>query len=95
MKIEIFNEYVDKVTDLYQLPKESIFSKVKRKDLVDARHMLYYLCRDRNITVSYIQRFMNSNGYDICHSTIIHGLNVMKEKISSDPDYKQIINKIK
>lgn len=95
MKIEIFNEYVDKIANLYQMPKESIFSKVKKRELVDARHLLYYLCKDRNMEVSYIQRFMNNNGYDIGHSTIIYGMNVMKDKVNSDPDYKQIINKIK
>jgi len=95
MKNEIFNDYVEKVVDLYKIRREEIFSKNKRRELVDARHILYYLCYSRNISIGYIQRYMLFNGYVIGHSTIIHGIKVMEENLLNDSDYKQIINKIK
>lgn len=95
MKIEVFNQYLDGIIKLYDIPREWIFSKLKKREVVDARHMLYYLCFNRNIQVSYIQRFMRSKGYDIGHSSIIHGIKVIEEKVLTDSDYKQIINKIK
>lgn len=95
MKNEIFNDYVEKIVDVYKIPKEEIFSKNKRMDVVDARQMLYYLCKKRNMSLTLIKRYMMDNGYDIGISTIRHGIASMEEKISNDSDYKQIINKIK
>lgn len=95
MKNEIFNDYVERIVDVYKIPKEEIFSKNKRMDVVDARHLLYYLCFKRKMQVSYIQRYMKINGYVIGHSSIIHGIKSVEVKVNQDSDYKQIINKIK
>lgn len=95
MKNEIFNDYADRIVDVYKIPKEEIFSKNKRMDVVDARHLLYYLCFKRKMQISYIQRYMKVNGYVIGHSSIIHGIKSVETKVNEDSDYKQIINKIK
>jgi chromosomal replication initiation ATPase DnaA len=95
MKNEIFNDYVERIVDAYKIPREEIFSKNKRMDVVDARHLLYYLCLKRKMQISYIQRYMKMNGYVIGHSSIIHGIKSVEVKVNEDSDYKQIINKIK
>lgn len=95
MKNEIFNDYAERIVDVYKIPKEEIFSKNKRMDVVDARHLLYYLCFKRKMQISYIQRYMKVNGYVIGHSSIIHGIKSVETKVNEDSDYKQIINKIK
>jgi chromosomal replication initiation ATPase DnaA len=51
MKKDIFNDYVDRVCHIFGLEKETLFTKNKRKDVVDARFLLYYLCRDRKSVV--------------------------------------------
>jgi chromosomal replication initiation ATPase DnaA len=95
MKNEIFNDYVERIVGLYKIPKEEIFSKIKRTDVVDARQMLFYLCNRRNISHTQIKRYLIDEGLEMTISTILHGIKVMEEKISNDSDYKQIINKIK
>jgi chromosomal replication initiation ATPase DnaA len=95
MKNEIFNDYVERIVGLYKIPKEDIFSKIKRTDVVDARQMLFYLCNRRNISHTQIKRYLIDEGLEMTISTILHGIKVMEEKISNDSDYKQIINKIK
>lgn len=95
MKNEIFNDYVERIVGLYKIPKEDIFSKNKRMDVVDARQMLYYLCNRRNISHTQIKRYLIDEGLEMTISTILHGIKVMEEKIANDSDYKQIINKIK
>jgi chromosomal replication initiation ATPase DnaA len=95
MKNQIFNDYVEKVVDLYKIPREEMFTKVKRADVVDARQMLFYLCNRRNISHTQIKRHLIDEGFDMTISTILHGIKVMEEKIVNDSDYKQIINKIK
>ncbi len=95
MKNEIFSDYVEKIVDLYKIPREEIFSKIKRTDVVDARQMLFYLCNRRNISHTQIKRYLVDEGFEIGISTILHGIKVMEEKIENDSDYKQIIYKIK
>ena len=45
--------------------------------------MLYYLCRQRPVRISYIQRFMKEQGYSVAHSTIIHGYKKAKFNCNS------------
>lgn len=91
MKEDIFNQYVERVCSLFSIDKEQLFSKSKQRDLVDARHLLYYLCYSRPMQVSYITRFMNKNGYAIQHSSIVHGVSIIKSKMKADKDYGQVI----
>ena len=92
MKERIFNLYAKRVGELYNLSPEELFKKSKTRECVDARHLLYYLCSKRPMRITYIQKYMKENGYTINHSSIIHGINVMKEKISEDEDYIEVIN---
>jgi hypothetical protein len=38
MKSDIFYQYVDKITDLFRITREDLFSKTKRRDIADARN---------------------------------------------------------
>jgi hypothetical protein len=45
--------------------------------------------------IADIQRFMNENGYDVPHTTVIYGSGVMKKRVEEDRDYKDVLNGIK
>ena len=94
MKQDIFNQYVDRVVGLFRISKEELFSKSKKREIVDARHLLYYLCHKRPMTITYIQKYMNESGYEIQHSSIIHGINSVSERVRDDADYMQIVKEI-
>lgn len=94
MKQEIFNQYVDRIVDLFGITKDEVFSKNKRRDVVDARHLLYYLCYRRPMTFGYIQKFMEANGYEIKHSSIIHGVSSVSDKVKDDADYAHVVKEI-
>ena len=87
MKREIFNNYATAIADRFHLTLDEMFAKTKKREIVDARQMLYFLSRERPIRISYIQKFMEDNGHIVSHSTIIHGYNIAKEQVDSDPDY--------
>lgn len=91
MKQDIFNQYADRIANLFSMDKSEIFSKSKKREIVDARHLLYYLCHRRPMSVAYIQMYMEENGYDIKHSSIIHGINSVSEKVKSDADYAHVV----
>ena len=94
MKHDVFNQYVERVSDLFGISKDEIFSKSKKRELVDARHLVYYLCSKRPMQVTYIQKYMNEAGYDIKHSSIIHGISAVEQKIAEDKDYVSVVTEV-
>lgn len=93
MKEPIFKDYASKVAELYNLSQEDIFSKTKSRAVVDARHLLYYLCKKRPMKLKYIQDYMGNHGYDIGHSSIVHGIEQVEKRIQIDKDYQNVIDK--
>jgi chromosomal replication initiation ATPase DnaA len=94
MKSDVFNQYVERVTDLFNIRKDDLFSKSKKREFVDARHLIYYLCSKRPMHINYIQKYMEDNGYKVGHSTVIHGINSVEGKIADDKDYLTIVKEI-
>jgi chromosomal replication initiation ATPase DnaA len=93
MKREVFIAYANSVAEQFHLTMEEMFEKTKKRENVDARQILYYLCMERPIRISYIQRFMEDHGHPVSHSTIIHGYKKAKELIDNDSDYHDILKK--
>ena len=86
--------YADAVATQFHITLDQMFSGDRRRDIVDARQMLYFICMERPIRISYIQRFMEENECPVKHSTIIHGYNRAKSLIDNDPDYQEIVDQI-
>ena len=91
MKKDIFDEYAKSIAKKFHISIDEMFSKNRRRDIIDARQMLYYLCMERPMRISYIQRFMEDNGHSVTHSNILHQYKKAKELIDGDSDYKNLI----
>lgn len=94
MKEEVFNQYTDKVAKLFGITKEQMFSKTKKREIVDARQLLVYLCYKRQMKLITIETFMANKGCKTYPHTLAHSVKVMDKKISEDRDYRTIINDI-
>ena len=94
MKHEVFNQYVERVVNLFGITKEAFFSKKKKREVVDARQLIYYLCAKRPMQITYIERYMNESGYEIKHSTIIHGISAVEKRIAEDKDYVSVVKEV-
>ena len=94
MKQDVFNQYVDRVCELFSVNKQDLFTKSKKRNVVDARHLIYYLCFKRPMQITYIQKFMGENGYKIEHSTVIYGIQSVDKKITEDRDYISVVREI-
>ena len=91
MKKEIFNHYVNAVAKRFDITQEEMFAKTKKRESVDARQLLYYLCISRPMRVSYVEKFLQEIGFPASRSAIIHGSNVVKKMIEEDTDYHHIV----
>ena len=94
MKKKIFNQYVRQVCKAFNISRKELFSKTKKIDAADARHLLYYLCSKRKIKLAYIQQYMGDNDYEIGHSSINYGITKFTEMLESDEDWKEYVNDI-
>tara|TARA_R100001510_G_C7549890_1_gene134107 strand:+ start:98 stop:391 length:294 start_codon:yes stop_codon:yes gene_type:complete len=94
MKKAIFEKYATAVAKEFHLSEDEMFKRTRSRECVDARFLLYYLCMERPIRTSYIQKYLKERGLDICHSTILHGYKKAKELVDSDPDYKNLAKQI-
>lgn len=95
MKKNIFDSYADAVAEQFHLTLDEMFAKKRRRDITDARQILYLLCMERPIRLSDIKRFMSDNGLDLSHSTIIFGYNQAIKKVNEDQDYAHLVEKLK
>jgi len=94
MKSDVFNQYVERITNLFHISKEDLFTKSKKRHLVDARQLLYYLCHRRQIQQIYIHTYMMNNGYKIEHSSVTHGIRMVEKRIKEDSDYLTVIKNL-
>ena len=94
MKKEIFNNYASTVSRVFDIELSDIFTKTKKRQNVEARHMLYYLSYHRPMSLVEIQRYMAEHGYMIGHSSILYGIGQADEKVRHDRDYFKLVKDI-
>ena len=94
MKQDIFDKYVERICKRYNITPEQLFTKTKKANIVDARHLLYYVCYNRPMRLINLQEYMGNNGYEIKNSSLLYGISTIKEKMSTDKDYSKVIKEI-
>ena len=52
MKKHIFDAYATAIAKQFHLTLDQMFDKTKKREIVDARQMLYYMCMERPIRIS-------------------------------------------
>tara|TARA_Y100000385_G_scaffold15276_1_gene15512 strand:+ start:2186 stop:2497 length:312 start_codon:yes stop_codon:yes gene_type:complete len=94
MKQKLFKDYTKSICKIVNIESKTLFTKTKRRDVVDARFLLYYICFERPMRIRDIQEYMKLEGYETNHSGIIKGIEIMKNRINTDQDYKDVYNEI-
>ncbi len=94
MKKDIFDAYADAIANKFHLTLGEMYTKTRKREVVEARQMLYFLAKERPIRLSYIKRFMEENGLPVDYATIMYGYKKAKKYVDSDPDYKFVVDTI-
>jgi chromosomal replication initiation ATPase DnaA len=94
MKKQIFIKYLDLIVELFGIDKSEIFINTKRREVTEARQLLYYLCYVRPMRINEIQKYMAELGYDPKHPPIVNGIKTATLKIESDKDYQDMVRRI-
>ena len=94
MKKQIFNHFIKSITKLFNITEDEMFAQSKKRSVVDARQLLYFLCALRDMRYSTTQEYLKERGVDVSHTTIIHGVKQMQLRMNEDKDIASIINTI-
>lgn len=94
MKKQIFNQFIKSITKLFEISEQDMFAKSKKRSVVDARQLLYFLCVNRDMRYTTIQEYLLERGVSVSHTTIIHGVKQMQQRMNEDRDIVSIINTI-
>ena len=94
MKKDIFDAYADAIANKFHLTLGEMYTKTRKREVVEARQMLYFLAKERPIRLSYIKRFMEENGHAVTHSNILYSYKKAKELIDGDADFQNFITEV-
>jgi chromosomal replication initiation ATPase DnaA len=94
MKSKVFKQISSKVMEAFDLDVETMSSD-RRRSSVEARQMLYYIARRRNIRLVDIQDLMNDVfGVRPSHTSVIHGIKTTEKKVREDNDFHVVASRI-
>ncbi|MCM1252442.1 MAG: chromosomal replication initiator protein DnaA [Clostridium sp.] len=83
---------IDVVAEYFNITTDDIMSKKRNSDLVQARQIVMYLCRDLTATsLSAIAKLLGKKD----HTTIIHGVNKISDEIVNNEEMNIKIEAIK
>tara|TARA_Y100001938_G_scaffold150598_1_gene242314 strand:+ start:1707 stop:2009 length:303 start_codon:yes stop_codon:yes gene_type:complete len=94
MKYKLFKKYIQKILEHMEISHADLFDKSKKKSMVEARQLLYYLCHNRGMGATEIKDYMFREGHSLEHTTILYGINAMEDVIANDPDLEKIAEDI-
>jgi len=86
------DDIVSIIANYYNLKKESIYEKTRRREVVKARQITMYLLRE-DFNISYPLIGSKMGGKD--HSTVIHSHLKIRDDLKTDPSLLQEIEKIR
>lgn len=94
MKKNIFDQYVKKVCERYGIDTKELFSRNKKREISDARQLLYFLCFQRPMKKIEIVRYMEEEGLKVTPTNVRYSINRVNDKIKEDKDYIHVIREI-
>jgi chromosomal replication initiator protein len=81
-----------KVSSQYKITEHELLSARQSEKVWMPRHIAYYLCQQlTGYSYPQIAKFMNKKD----HTTIMHGVRKIEEKIANDVEFKKEIQKLK
>lgn len=81
---EFIVEYCAK---FYNIAPEKIYSTSQKKDVTSVRQISFYLCKEiLNLSLQKIGQVYNRH-----HSTVLHGIDQVEERMDADPIFKETI----
>lgn len=85
----VCRDVTNQVSDLYGFTPEQLKEKNRRAKRVEARQICMYILKSKKLLTVDIGRF-----FDLDHTTVIHSVNAVNNRIETDPEYRALLYKI-
>ena len=88
MPDEIIERILDKVCEFYDIPKKVVVSKLRKREVVQARQQYCWIMKEgynSNATLKRIGSFVGN----LDHSTVIHACDTVNDLKDTDKGYRQ------
>jgi chromosomal replication initiator protein len=85
-------EVVQKISDFYEINKESIYEKTRKKEVVKPRQLIMYILRE-DFGISYPSIGERLGGRD--HTTVIHSCEKIKKELKASNSLIQEVDQIR
>lgn len=95
MKKNIFDQYAKEICKKYNIQVDELFSPSTKRNISDARQLLYYLCYSRPMRMTEIARYVEEEGLPVTSQNVNYGVKRVVKKIKEDQDYQYVINNIR
>ncbi len=90
-KVIAAKDIVNKACDFFSIPKQKLFSKSRKSELVTTRQMIIYiLCTHTIYKLVYIATLVGFKD----HTTVIHNRDKAKSRIANDINYRNEYNSL-
>ncbi len=98
MKHNIFDKYLTEIKKVFRISDEDFFKPTRNVTIVEAKHLLYYMCSRRQIRNKAIKEFMDKAGakygYTVHGANILRGVVSAQKLVDSDDDYFKVMKRI-
>lgn len=89
-----FNSYVKSVAVAFDVSEDDIFSDSREKDVIDARHMIMYLCKARPMPMKFIHSMFDERGLVMDYTSVMYGCKSGEKKAKKDVDFSETVQQI-
>ena len=94
MKYKLFKKFIERILEHMEISHADLFEKSRKKSVVEARQLLYYVCFKRGMRPTEIKDYMTREGHSIEHTTILYVIREITNTIDYDKDFKVIADSI-
>ena len=94
MNRELFERILLQIMRRYAVSREQLYEQTKMPDVVNARYLLFYVCKMKGISISRLYILLTEDGFKTTKPTIFRGIKAMEQRILEDSDYSKIISSI-
>ena len=84
MKHELFNSIVSTVCKRFDINKEDVFRRTKKRIPVDARQFITLLSSRAGIKIPYLTKYFEDEGLNLNRSTIERSIEAAEKSIAED-----------
>ena len=94
MKKELVERIIDRVCDANLITRDDLFSRTRKREVSESRHLIFLLLLRRGIKNAQIKRIFSNYGHETHHTSILYGARSIESILTYDTNYRKLFAEI-